>query len=476
MRPLDTKPPSDTAYEMAVIGFLMRQADPSVYSRLEGVVKPEYFHKESLRYAFDAAMSIGQGGGVITAHTVEVAMKSRGLGDYIDGPDFFSECKNAAVGSIEDSLWFVAELRKLYLRRQLIESAKSIVRISNNAELEEADMIGAALEAIMAVGQDSIDDKGVRSIGEIIDNGVREQVDAITGLASVPMRYISTGLSDLDYYIRGWRKSGLHLITAPTGLGKSLFVEDQALILASSYNSSLIFTTEMADEDVVTRQIFMVAGIDEHDVRKDPSEVVGLELSHAMNIAADMPIYFKDSADLTIEKLEVTIHQEMRRGRRDVIIVDHFHELRTERKFSRADEPLEYIAGRLKIIARTYDVPVLCVVQQNRGNHEGNLNAALKGTSALEQKADVIMFFQAISDDGEVYLTPDEARQRAGEQGWVRVKARVTKVRSGGMTGTADLVMDWKKGGRYTDWDKWAPLNEGRIARSNLLNIRNSAT
>jgi len=476
MKPLDLKPPCDTNYEMAVIGYLMRQADPSVYSKLEGVAKPEYFFKENLRYAFDAAMSVGQSGGVITAHTIEMAMKSRGLGDYIDGPDFFTACKEAAVGNVDDVHWFVAELRKLYLRRQLIEASKGIVRISNNAELEEADMIGAALEAIMAVGQDNADDKGVRSIGEIIEGGLREQIDAITGLASVPMRYIPTGLDNLDFLIRGWRKGGLYLITAPTGLGKSLFVQDRALFLAATAHSSLVFTTEMADEDVVTRQVFMVAGMDEHDVRKDPSEYYGFELSHAMNIAADMPIYFKDSADLTIEKLEVTIHQEMRRGRKDVIIVDHFHELRTERKFSRADEPLEYIAGRLKIIARSYDVPVLCVVQQNRGNHEGNLNAALKGTSALEQKADVIMFFQATSDDGETYLTPDEARQRAGEQGWVRVKARVTKVRSGGMTGTADLVMDWKVGGQYTDWDKWSPLNVGRIARSNLLNIRNSAT
>ena len=74
MKPLDLKPPCDTNYEMAVIGYLMRQADPSVYSKLEGVVKPEYFFKENLRYAFDAAMGIGQSNGVITAHTIEMAM------------------------------------------------------------------------------------------------------------------------------------------------------------------------------------------------------------------------------------------------------------------------------------------------------------------------------------------------------------------------------------------------------------------
>lgn len=470
-RDIDPSPPHDIGHEMAVLGYLMMPADPSVYSRLDGLVPAEYFWNESTRYALDAAMSVGQSGGVVTEHTITSMMKGRGVGDYVDGPDFFKNCKAAAVGSPDDAMWYVGELRKLHLRRQLIDAAFNIMRVSGNPEAEEADMIGSALEAVMAVGQSNIVDKGVRSIGEIIEGGVRQQIDSITGLASSEVRYIPTGIQALDFLIRGFRRSGLYLISAPTSLGKSLFVQDRATVLAANDYSSLMFTTEMADEDVVTRQIFLTAGLDEHDVRATRAETDGVKLSEAMDIAARWPIWYKDSADLTIEKLEVTIHQEMRKRKPDVIIVDHFHELRTERKFSRADEPLEYIAGRLKIIARTYDIPVVCVVQQNRGNHEGNLNAALKGTSALEQKADVIIFLQAVSDDGETFLTPDEARQRAGEEKWMRVKARVTKVRTGGMTGSADLVMDWQYGGRWANWDEWEPLNGERINNSEMKGV-----
>ena len=476
MKRAGNEPPSDLATEMAVLGYLMMPSEPTTYSLLEGVAKAEYFWTESSRYCFDAAMSVGQSGGVITAHTVAAVMRNRGLGDYIDGPDFFKECRDAAVGAPGDVLWYVGELRRLHLRRQLIEAAHTIMRISGDAEAEESDLIGSALEAVMAVGQDNKVDKGARSITEIIDGGVREQIDSITGLASSTVRYIPTGLNSLDHYIRGLRKSGLYLLSAPTSLGKSLFVQDRSIFLAETGNTSLIFTTEMADEDVVARQIFMLASLDEHRVRAEQRETDGIALSNAMDYGSGLPIWYKDSADLTIEKLEVTIHQEMRRKSLDVIVVDHFHELRTERRFARADEPLEYIAGRLKIIARTYDIPVVCVVQQNRGNHEGNLNALLKGTSALEQKADVIIFLQSMSDDGHAELSPDEARRRAGVQKWMRVAALITKVRTGGMTGTADLVMDWNVGGQFADWTRWEPMNRGRIQESAMIDIRNSAT
>lgn len=473
-RDLDLSPPHELSHEMAVLGFLMMPCEPSVFARTEGLLKSEYFFNASTRVAVETAQAIGLSGGVITEHTLEAAMKARGHGDYIDGPDFFSNCKAEAIGIPDDALWYIGELKKLHLRRQLLDAAKNIVRISNSAEKEPDDMIGSAMEAVMSAGQDAELGKGVRSMGEIIDGGVREQIDAITGVGSSKVRYIPTGLASLDHYIRGFRKSGLYLISAPTSLGKSLFVQDRAVFLAENEYSSLLFVTEMADEDVVTRQVFMIADLDEYAVREDPSLTNAERLTSAMDYATVLPIRYQDSAELTIEKLEVTVHQEVRVGKPDVVIVDHFHELQTERKFTRADEPLEYIAGRLKIIARTYDIPVVCVVQQNRGDHRGNQNAALKGTSALEQKADVIIFFEAVSDDGQVFLTPDEARLRAGDQGYMRVKARITKVRTGGMTGIADLVMDWSIGGQFVNWMEWEPMNREKLQYNALMDIRRS--
>lgn len=467
--------PHDYEYEETVLGYLMTPASPPMYERFAGITKAEHFWNEAHREVFAAIQEIAQGGGLISVRSVFNILKSKNKLSTIGGYSFLEQCVSRVTVTHGDVEWYGRELRRLGLQRRVLEAASQMIQLAST-DKSEGDLIGSALEIAMEIGSASEEGKGVRSIAEVIDGGLRKQVGAITGLESSDVRYIPTGLRELDFLIRGFRKSGLYLLSTITSGGKSLFVQDRSIFLGENGHGVLTFTTEMSDEDVAARQVFMMAGMDEVLVRARRDMTDGISLDEAMNHAQSLPLYYKDTAGLTIEQLEVTVHRELRKRVIDLVIVDHFHELRTEKKFNRDDLALEYIAQRLKDIARIYDIPVLAVAQQNRGDHGGNLNASLKGTSALEQKADTIVFLQPVSDDGTAYLEPDEARERASDPGWMRVKAKASKVRTGGRTGSADLVLDWSVGGRFFDWDEWEIENQDRIKHSKFSALKKMVT
>lgn len=457
----DFNPPHDYDYEKVVLGYLM---DPRVHDRFIGIVKPEHFWDDRHRDVFNAVAAVSQSGGVVTHHSVYARLKEQNLHDTHGGIGFLRECSAAIVTTAGDVEWFGRELRRIHVQRQVMEAGASLMQLAARAgDTSEGDLLGEALEVVIAIDESSGDRKGPRSLAEVIDGGVREQVISITNSAATDARYIPTGLPGLDYMIRGFRKSGLYLVSAATSAGKSLWVQDRALYLAERRHPVLIFTTEMADEDVVARQVFMAAGRDEHVVRRLGDERDAEHLSNTMTYIHDWPITYVDDSNMAIERLEVEVRQQVRTRPPALIIVDHFHELSTERRFSREDLALEYIADRLKKIARRYDVPLVAVAQQNRGDHSGNLNAALKGTSALEQKADTVVFLRGTTPDGSAFLDPDAARERASNPGWMRVRATASKVRTGGMTGSSDLCLDWTAGGRFYDWPAWAADNRDRI-------------
>lgn len=457
----DIEVPHDYEYEKAVLGYLMT---PQVHDRFVGIVKPEHFWSDRHRDIFNVIVAVSQSGGFINSNAVYNGLKARNLHEIHGGITYLRDCSSAVLTTAGDVEWYARELRRIHVQRQVMEAGSRLVQLAVKAgETPEEALLGEALEVVMAI-DDAGTRKGARTLAEVIDNGVREQVGAVTGLYSSDARYIPTGLTNLDFLIRGFRKSGLYLVSAPTSLGKSLWVQDRGLHLAEQGHRVLLFTTEMADEDVVSRQVFMAAELDEHVVRRNgDSSGDGIYLDATMTRIHDLPIVYVDDSNMAIERLEVEVRQQSRSFNPCLIIVDHFHELSTERRFNREDLALEYIADRLKKIARRYDVPVVAVAQQNRGDHTGNMNAALKGTSALEQKADTVVFLRGSSDDGETLLDPDEARERAGNPGWMRVKAAASKVRTGGMTGTAELCVDWSVGGKFFDWGEWESNNYHRV-------------
>jgi len=449
----DRLPPFDAEGEEAVLAALM--VDDTVYERLLGLSKPEHFFRETNRWVFQEACRLGEDGEPINQITVAHRLAVTGRLDDVGGQYELARMIRQLPTTVGIE-YYANVLRDLYVKRALLEAAHQIEELAFAADGEPNVLLGSALERIMAIESVQSDQRDVRSIREVLDDGLFDEIGNIE-LGVDSTRYIPTGLSPLDFLIRGWRKGGVTFISAPPSLGKSLFIQDRVIDLARRGIPVLLFTTEMADFDVASRQIFMLAELDEIKVRRSEDKGdTGYLLQKAMEEARTLPIFYKDSGDLTVERLEQTVHREIARRKIQVVFVDHFHELTTERRFSGGEAEMAYIAAGLQRVGRKYDIPMVVAAQQNRGDHNGNMNESLKGSSALEQKAVATLFFRTVDPaTGETLLTPDEARERAGNPGWSRVRMTAAKVRSGGMTGSQDVAVDWRVGGKYYPWRSW---------------------
>lgn len=294
------------------------------------------------------------------------------------------------------------------MRRNITKAATSIAQAAQS--MEASDLVDYARTEIDRAADVDINTLQPMSahIGETLDQ-----------MKSAPS-FMPTPWESLNDVIGGFRPGAMYVVGARPGAGKTI-VGLQAALEMTKHGAVLFSTLEMGQGEmhkrVLSQQALvpMNAIINNQLSREQWSQIESLaEPSWAS-------LYINDSATQTAESIRLNARSIARRRPLACVVVDYLQLMEgTAPKGTSRQALVAQWSRKLKLMAKTLNVPVIALSQLNRESDKGmNGEKAkpklsdLRESGAIEQDADVVMLMSRDEESGELFMQVAKNRHGA---------------------------------------------------------------
>ena len=389
-------PPHDTDAEEAVIASLL--VDPEAIYKVAPKLRPEDFFREKNAWVYEACRALWDRSESINQITVSHELARRGRLEDVGGMAYLSRLITELPTPVGVE-HYAAIVQSDATYRRLISAAGQIARMAHQGGADVDQLAGILGEAERLIAE-------VRSDGTLRDfvhirellAGYLESAQAGVGAIAPSLTGVTTGFMDLDTALGGMKRGDLIIVAARPGLGKTSLVLNFAKNASARQTARVaFFSIEMAAEQLVQRLVAMESGVDSTRLafgnHTDRDERL---ISHALGVLAEMPIYFDDSAGLTVAEMRAKARRLQLEHGLDLIFVDYLQLMHSGVRSENRVQEVSYITRSLKQLARDLDVPVVACSQlsraaETRANNIPQLSD-LRESGSIEQDADVVMF------------------------------------------------------------------------------------
>ncbi|MBQ3183846.1 MAG: replicative DNA helicase [Clostridia bacterium] len=389
--------------EQSVLGSIL--IDPECFSTLPELVSSQDFYLEEHKLIYAAMQTL-----FLSSKSIDIVT----LIDALVKVNAESERKNPKlidkdeitkyIRLIADTVPSAANVKEyakiVHDKAKLRSLIEECAAISDNAYAGTEDastIIGDAEQRIFALAQDNTQ-KAFADIKDVLVQTLSQIKQVQTeGIAAMT---VPTGFSGVDRVLVGMGKSDLVLIGARPGMGKTSFALNIATMAAQNFaregsnKAVCIFSLEMSNEQLVQRILASEAMVDSHSLRS--GELTGedwTKLAQTSSILSDYNIKIDDSTGVTITSMKAKLRRERNIG---MIVIDYLQLMNSDRRMDNKVNEVAEISRNLKIMAKEFNVPVICLSQLSRGP-EGRTDkkpmlSDLRDSGAIEQDADIVMF------------------------------------------------------------------------------------
>lgn len=208
---------------------------------------------------------------------------------------------------------------------------------------------------------------------------------------------LSTGFNQLDEWLDGLQGGHLILLAGRTGMGKTFAALNllKNLAILQSIPSAL-FSLEMSHKQIFLRLASLCSGVNATKIRRgeiNDEELAKLE--QALKCIEDSPLFVSDdSANSDSNNLYHNMMTAQKEGVKSIFI-DHIGLVKCGQNYkeTRATE-LGEISMKFKLMAKQYDLPIICLAQLNReaDSKDPPKLSQLRESGNLEQNADIVIF------------------------------------------------------------------------------------
>jgi len=303
-------------------------------------------------------------------------------------------------------------LRDKYQLRRLIDAANRILAVSVEADADAKEILEKAEADIFEIGSKEHASRP-EALSTLLGPTIEKLGRDIELVLRGGMVGITTGYPSLDEAVGGWHSGDVTIIGARPGIGKT------SLGLALALNSGVptaFFSLEMPKNSVVKRLLSIESLISGHALKNARLSKADLRLiSDTAGRLYPKSIYVDDTPGLKVPALRSKLRALKRRHDVKLCVIDHLQLMgAVDRRFSRT-EAIEYNSGQLKEIAKELDLHVIALAQINRETDRTKekppMLADLKGSGAIEQDADNVLFLHRTSTGLQLII----AKQRDGQ-------------------------------------------------------------
>jgi replicative DNA helicase len=461
-------PPHDLDAEAAVLSAVM--LDPSAMDKLLEFLKPEHFYAEAHRRVFEAALELKQAGRPVDLVQVGSWLKDRERIQQVGGMAYLTDILNAAP-AVANVAAYGKTIHEKWRVRQLIVTCQRVAAQGYVDYGEPQEFIDGAEQSIYNLARtqegssvERLRDvviKAFKKLNEAVKRG-----DRITG--------VGTGFERYDRKTAGLHDGDLTIVAARPGMGKTSFVLNVAVNVASPKNRELandpkerwedegvgvaVFSLEMPREQLANRMVCSEARVDVSKLRTGFLDRSDWEkLTRAASFLTSLPVWIDDSPSLSLLELRAKVRRLQaeydrtddtgRKVRRvGLVVIDYLQLMRGRDGAASREQEISEISRGLKGLAKELQLPVIALSQLNRAvetrgdKSKRPMISDLRESGAIEQDADNICFIYR--DD---YYNKEDSTER-------NIAELIIAKQRNGPTGTAKVRFE----AAYTRFDNLA--------------------
>ncbi|UQA59601.1 replicative DNA helicase [Polyangium aurulentum] len=453
-------PPHDLDAEAAVLSSVLLERD--ALDRVLEILKPEHFYSDANRRIYEAATQLAISGTPIDIVSIASWLRDREWLNHIGGSSYLAQLADAtpAVAHVATHAKVVYEKWRL---RQLIATCQKVAAEGYGDVGTVQEFIDGAEQSIYKLAR-TASSSSAQPLAQVLKaafeqiTAAAERGDRITG--------ISTGYERLDAKTAGLHDGDLLILAARPGMGKTSFVLNIAVNVASPRTVSspgpgedgygydrqepgfgvCVFSLEMPREQLASRMVCTEGRVDLGKLRQgflQPDD--WRRLTESASYLSTLPIWVDDTPAISILELRAKVRRiqaEYNRSsapgqperRVGLVIIDYLQLMKGRDGVQSREQEISEISRGLKQLAKELRVPVIALSQLNRAVETRTTKdkrpqlSDLRESGAIEQDADTIMFIYR-----DEYYNPETtnakglaeiiiAKQRNGPTGKVLVR------------------------------------------------------
>ncbi len=449
-------PPQDMDAEAAVLSAVM--IDSFALDKVLEFLKPEHFYSEAHRRIFEACVELRATGKPVDVVQVGTWLKDRDRIAQVGGMGYLTEVLNSAP-VVANVAAYGRTIREKSRVRQLIATCQRVAAEGYVDYGEAQTFIDKAEQSVYEIAR-TPESSSVEKLLDVMKKAFKQLQDAanrgdrITGLP--------TGFSRYDKLTAGLHDGDLTIVAARPGMGKTSFVLNVAVNVASPKGREsvsdptqkwevpgcgvIVFSLEMPREQLANRMICAEGRVDVGKLRQGYlAQQDWGRLTQAASYLGGLPIWIDDSSALSLLELRAkvrrlqaeydTVDDTGRKTRRiGLVVVDYLQLMKGRDGLNSREQEISEISRGLKGLAKELKVSVIALSQLNRAvetraeKSKRPLLSDLRESGAIEQDADNICFIYR--DDyynKELSTEPNVAelivaKQRNGPTGTAKVR------------------------------------------------------
>ncbi|MBM4362369.1 MAG: replicative DNA helicase, partial [Deltaproteobacteria bacterium] len=442
-------PPHDLDAEGAVLSSVLLSSE--AFDQVYDVLRSEHFYSDANRRIYEAIVELNSAGRPVDVVAVAGWLRDRERLQAVGGTPYLAELTDAtpAVAHVASHARVVREKWRL---RQLIATCQRVAAEGYGDCGEVQGFIDGAEQAIFEIARVP-EALAVRPVKEALHGAFDLLVIASkqgTGITGTP-----TGFTQIDRKIAGLHAGDLYIVAGRPGMGKTSFVLNVAVNVASPRTAPGgeetpgravgFFSLEMPRVQLASRMLAVESRVDASNIRS--GSLKGDDWNKLTDAAArlgKLPVYLDDTPALGLLDLRAKVRRlkaDVGRGAGDgppadgvgLIIIDYLQLMQGRRDAASREQEISELSRGLKQLAKEMGVPVMALSQLNRSVETRTTKdkrpqlSDLRESGAIEQDADTIFFIYR--DEYYFPESPDKgiaeiivAKQRNGPTGTVKVR------------------------------------------------------
>jgi replicative DNA helicase len=397
--------PANVEAERAVLGSMI--IDPDAYILVDYLAVDD-FYRNCHRQLYEVIRYLTEIGEAADFITIEAELERRNirLDVNIENASFLAGIYEN-VPSSANIEYHAHVIESLGVRRRLLAAASEIATSAMNDTADEALVL--AESTVLGINNNH----NVTTY-EPISNIMSRCIERMNTPAPNGMIGIPTGFQDLDNMLRGLRKKALYILAARPAMGKTSLALKIAMNAAKKGQKVAFFSLEMGSEELGFRLISIETRLDSTRIQTGQIDDHEWELiERKMSEISETSLLLDETGGLSIDQLFSRCRQIQAKGGLDLILVDYLqllHGTKDGKPMENRVNEISSISQKLKVIAKTLDVPVVALAQLSRSLESRQSKVPtlpdLRESGSIEQDADVVMFIYR-----DEYYNPESERK-----------------------------------------------------------------
>ncbi len=404
---LDRRMPFSLEAEQSVLGSVL--IDPSSLDAITGIITDGDFYLEEHKSIFSAMQGMYLKSRNIDVVTLVDELVHAGVYDEAGGKEYIRLIAETVptASNVKD---YAGIVRDKSVLRSLIAACDDVTEAAYTEEEDVQRLVEMAESKIYAIAEQRENKNFIH-----IKDALMQVYSHLQDLKTNPEETLGmkTGFSGLDRVLVGMGKSDLVLVGARPGMGKTSFAMNVAVSAAERTKQAVcIFSLEMSAEQLVTRLLSSEALVDSYRLRSGELEDDDWQkLAHASSRLAECQILIDDTTGMTVAGMMAKLRRVKNLG---LVVIDYLGLMQSEHHNDNRVQEVSEISRNLKLMAKEFNVPVVCCAQLSRGPESRTdkrpMLSDLRDSGAIEQDADIVMFLYR-----EEYYKDQDSPQNTAE-------------------------------------------------------------